>query len=576
MGETGTALARMPAVRPDARRAALDAFVDDLMSSPDFEEFREGVAATTRNRFAENTLTSYDYWLRRLESWLKTPAMRFSFREARPMPLDELWPIGWKSEDVIVSWLRDITTGPTDPKAYEEWAEETGPMSPSTLGLILAAIKAAATEHQEMPWKPSTSFQNYFEGLTRELRELYGSDRQAEPLLGHQHVTPMAAVLAPADPPDASRDRLLLELHAAGVDGGGMARLLMSSVREPRPGITAVDHRANVALYRDTGDVGQRSLIIPGQRRRGGNADAEVVLTLVEHPQLERALDGYLTWRRTQDGRDERLLLLAPSNPHHQVRSSLGRLAELSPEVNWRPARNARATQAEVRRMREVLDRGLDWSGQLLRRRDHVMLLVGYLCALRRSELCGLKIENIRFDDPKAIVTITKSKGDQRARGVRLPLRNTDDGPPYLQSVHLLREWIALLQDEFDAGRKDPLFPALNRHGDLRQRGNAPMRAVDPQVWSDRLRAIAVEAQVFGEDDSGRYDRVSGHSLRRGFVTSAILAGQDPVTIAKQTRHKNVQMIATYADELYLLEATDWAQVHFGDQTLLGGEATVE
>lgn len=576
MAEPGTALARMPAVRADARQGTLDAFVDDLVSSPDFKQFREDVVTTTRNRFAKNTLTSYDYWLGRLEKWLKTPTTRFRFREVGPMPLAALWPIGWNSEDVIVSWLGDITKGPTDPEAYQEWAEETGPMSPSTLGLILAAIKAAATERQEMPWKPSTSFQNYFAGLTRELRESYGSDRQAEPLLGHQHVTPIAAMLSPVDPPDASRDRLLLELHAAGVDGGGTARLRMTSVREPRPGIAAADHRANVALYNDTGDVGQRSLIIPGQRRRGGNADADAVVTLADHPQLERALDGYLNWRRTQDDGDGRLLLLAPSNPHHQVRSSLGRLADLSPGVKWRPARHTRATQAEVRRMREALDRGLDWSGQLLRRRDHVMLLVGYLCALRRSELCSLTIGDITLDDQRAIVTITKSKSDQRGRGVRLSLGNTRDGPAHLQSAHLLREWIALLRDEFDAGRKDPLFPALNRHGDLQQRGGAPMHAMDPQVWSDRLRVLALEAQVFGDDDTGRYDRVSGHSLRRGFVTSGILAGQDPVTIAKQTRHKNVQMIATYADELYLLEATDWAQVHFGDQTLLGGEATVE
>ena len=31
-------------------------------------------------------------------------------------------------------------------------------------------------------------------------------------------------------------------------------------------------------------------------------------------------------------------------------------------------------------------------------------------------------------------------------------------------------------------------------------------------------------------------------------------------------------MIAAYADELALLDGTDWAQVHFGDQTMLGGE----
>jgi hypothetical protein len=33
-------------------------------------------------------------------------------------------------------------------------------------------------------------------------------------------------------------------------------------------------------------------------------------------------------------------------------------------------------------------------------------------------------------------------------------------------------------------------------------------------------------------------------------------------------------MIAAYADELRLLEGTDWATSHFGDRTMLGGEMT--
>ena len=101
------------------------------------------------------------------------------------------------------------------------------------------------------------------------------------------------------------------------------------------------------------------------------------------------------------------------------------------------------------------------------------------------------------------------------------------------------------------------------------------MQAMDPQSWSDHLRELAKEARVFGDDDdnSEKYERVSGHSLRRGFVTSGILAGHDAVLIAKQTRHKNVTMILVYADQLHLLNDTDWAQVHFGDLTLLGNEA---
>jgi integrase len=97
------------------------------------------------------------------------------------------------------------------------------------------------------------------------------------------------------------------------------------------------------------------------------------------------------------------------------------------------------------------------------------------------------------------------------------------------------------------------------------------MQPMDAQSWSVRLRELARDARVFGENEQ-RYERVSGHSLRRGFVTSALLAGHDPVTVAKQTRHRNITMISTYADELALLNGTDWATVHFGDPVMLGGE----
>ena len=566
----GTGLERVRRAVTEPAMGDLESFLSDVEASADFDEVRADVALAIRNRHARATADGYDYWLGRLERWMVEPGSRFRFTDAAPVPLDALWPMTAQSETVIVAWLRDITKGPKDPQAYETWAEATGPLSPATLGLIISAIKARTAERQDAVWEPSTTMANVLRGLRRELRERYGSDRQAEPLLGRQHVALIAKHLAVRDGVDAARDRLLLELHAAGVDGGGISRLRVGSLRHPRRDVAAATHEANVALFRDMGDVGARSLVVPGRGRRGGNRDEEVVLTLDTNAHLARALDGYLAVR-PEGGDDEPLIALAPSNPHHHIRSALGRLAELA-GVIWRPARGAWATPEEVALMRAVCDRGLDWSGQLRSRRDLVMVLVGYLCALRRSELCALRIGDISFDGPKAVVTIRSSKTDQEGRGVKLAVRSVADAPAEVNTVALLRSWIGLLADEFDAGRNDPLFPSLNRHGDLARRGGqAVMRPIDPQSWSVRLRELAVAAQVFGDDDE-RYERVSGHSLRRGFVTSALLAGHDPVTVAKQTRHKNITMIATYADELALLEGTDWAKVHFGDQTMLGGE----
>lgn len=558
------------AVVPVGQVVSVHDFIEVMGDSADFVELRDQVAEAIRRRHAPATARNYDYWLGRLERWMGEPTTRFRFRDLPGVALDTLWPIDAQSEAMLMAWLRDITLGPTDPDELAEWLEVTGPMSPSTLTLIVSAIKARTTERQDRGWEPSTAMANVLRGLRRELRERHGPAGAAEPLLGMPHVAAIAEMLAGTDTPSAARDRLVCELHAAGVDGGGITRLRIGSVRAARPGIRAADAAANEALFRETGDVGAKSLVVPGQRRRGGRCDAERVVLLDDHPRLAAALEGYLD-HRGGAGPDDALVELPPSNPHQGVRDVLCRLAELA-ELEWRPARGSWASPAEVAAMRGVIDAGLDWAGQLRRRRDHVMLLVGYLCALRRSELCGLRLRDVRFDGTKAIVTIARSKTDQDAKGVRLPVHRPTGSPRHLDAPALLADWVALMRTEFDAGPDDALFPALNRHGDLLHRAGRPqLRALDPQSWSERLRDLTREARVFG-DDAERYDRVSGHSLRRGFVTAAILAGHDPVTIAKQTRHAGVGMIAAYADELRLLEGTDWATSHFGDATMLGGE----
>ena len=437
-------------------------------------------------------------------------------------------------------------------------------MAPATLALIIAAIKARAAERQRMLWEPSITVTNVLTGLRRELREHYGSDRQAEALLGPTHVTAIARSVAPRDSPDAARDRLILECHAVGLNGGSTSRLTIAAIRAPRAGIAAAGHAANVALYLDTGDVGLRSLVVPGQNRRGGHSDPPRVITLGDHPHLESALDEYLRHRGTPRNDDEPLLLLTAANRHAHIRAVLTRLAELA-GVMWVPRRASAASRDEVLAMRSTLDRRLDWSGQLLSRRDHAMVLVGYLCALRRSELCDLRVCDVSFERQQAIISIRRSKTDQDQRGVKLPINPSDSGPE-TQAVRVLAQWIELLTTEFEIGGTDPLFPTLNRHGDLVQRGgNTRLAPLNPQTWSDRLRLLARQANVFGDNAPERYERVSGHSLRRGYVTTALLAGQDPVALAKRTRHKNIQMLVTYADQLELQHGTDWSKLHFGD-----------
>ncbi len=327
------------------------------------------------------------------------------------------------------------------------------------------------------------------------------------------------------------------------------------------PGVVAEDSRANEDLYRATGEVGLPSLEVPGQARRGNKRDPGVLVCLAEHPALASALERLEASRPSASAGSEALVELS-SNPSSHLRAILSRLARLA-EVDWRPSRGSTPSALDVARMRSVLDAGVDWTGQRRRRRDVVMVLVGFLCAMRRSELCALRIRDVRVVAGEARVRIVKSKTDQDQRGTTVVVHRSVDAPPSRDAVARLVEWVAEMKS-LGAGPDDCLFPSLDPHGRPRRSAGGAFEAMGDQAWSDELRSLAAAARVFGDDDTGRYEMVAGHSLRRGFVTTALLAGHDPVTVAKRTRHKDIKMIATYADELALMSATNWTAALLG------------
>jgi integrase len=518
------------------------------------------IATTVRKRLRQATLDNYAYWLGRLTTWMTKPDERHRLRTVGAVDPDTLWPMTRGSEELICHWLLDMYRGPTDPAEHEKWQATRGPIGPGTLNNIISALKARAQD-QGAPWALSTHMKNYLKGLRRQLRDASNPLRQAEPLLA-RHVRMICDMLVQPGG-DAARDRLVLELLAAEVTNGEIGRLRSAPIVEPdhRP-----DHDADTddQVRSDSLSVSTRSLMIPGQGRRGGKCDPARLIVLAEHPNLEAALDAYLSFQRPE-GAEHGLLQLTQSNPNHHLRKILIRLAALA-GIEWRPSRHTRPTSHDIAAMRSLFDDPTEWDAYLHRQRDHVMLLVGYLCALRRSELCALTIRDVTFvGDDAAIITIQLSKTNPNSE--RLPLRRDPSGPAQSDAVTLLRRWIDRLKGD-GADPATPLFPALDRHGQVltrRDKDGVQCRypRLDPETWSKRLRQLACEAQVFGDDDE-RYDGVSGHSLRRGFVTTAVLAGAATATIMAQTRHKDHQAFMMYVDELRLLEGTNWTQTHFG------------
>lgn len=186
----------------------------------------------------------------------------------------------------------------------------------------------------------------------------------------------------------------------------------------------------------------------------------------------------------------------------------------------------------EVERMLRVCDvNAASPARRRIARRDAALLALGFSCALRRSEICGLTVGDVAFLEPRTgtgeqrmFVTIRQSKTDQRGRGQRIAVPEGRRIKP----IARLRAWL----EESGIGRGF-LFQAVRRGGEP---------AGQPLHHSDVPRLIKTYAAAIGLDARD----VSGHSLRAGFVTSAVAHRARLDKIMEITRHRNPATVMKY------------------------------
>lgn len=171
--------------------------------------------------------------------------------------------------------------------------------------------------------------------------------------------------------------------------------------------------------------------------------------------------------------------------------------------------------------------------------RDAAILALGFACALRRSELIGLDMADIRFLDDEAdsfsrmIVTVRQSKTDQGGAGQSIPVINGNQ----IQPLTHLRRWLAT------AGITDgPVFRSMKRGGVIKE---SRLHNTDvPRIVKHYAKAAGYDPKVY-----------SGHSLRAGFVTSAAVHQARPDKIMAITRHTSLDMVMKYTRDANLFEA---------------------
>lgn len=196
-------------------------------------------------------------------------------------------------------------------------------------------------------------------------------------------------------------------------------------------------------------------------------------------------------------------------------------------EVGELPNRKAAAVDTTIKRLVDSFD--LKTRCGL---RDRALVLYGFAGALRRSELVGINVSHIEAHDKGHLLTIPYSKGDQTGKGQTIGIL-AQDNSPYCP-VRAMKAWIASAKISEGA-----VFRRFYK-GD----------SLSDKRLGDRAVAELIKTTIYGlKDPSLNYEHFSGHSLRRGFLSSASQNKADVFKLIAQSRHKQLDTLMAYVVE---------------------------
>jgi integrase len=173
--------------------------------------------------------------------------------------------------------------------------------------------------------------------------------------------------------------------------------------------------------------------------------------------------------------------------------------------------------------------------------RDRSLLLDGFAGALRRSNLVAFSWRDITVHPEGLVVVLRRSKTDQTGRGYELFF-------PY--GEHRLtcpvRAWLAwrdvvaeaIGADPNKAAPDTPVFCGIDRHGRLRLDEEGRLVQLRDDSFNDVVKSRCGRAGLRGD--------FGAHSLRAGFVTTAVDNGVELHEIAEQTNHRSIEALRVY------------------------------
>lgn len=167
-------------------------------------------------------------------------------------------------------------------------------------------------------------------------------------------------------------------------------------------------------------------------------------------------------------------------------------------------------------------------------KRDNALLQIGYFGGYRRSELVGLTLPCIAWEQNGLVITLPRSKTDQLGQGV---VKAIPYGDGSCCPATALRTWL-----DAAAITAGPIFRSITKWGEIGQ---------------DALHEASVNAVLEGCANLVKLDYVpqlSSHSLRRGMATSAHRAGADFQDIKRQGGWRHDGTVQGYIEEAGLFQ----------------------
>lgn len=195
--------------------------------------------------------------------------------------------------------------------------------------------------------------------------------------------------------------------------------------------------------------------------------------------------------------------------------------------VHGKPAEKAKPLSAEqLAKIADVLKQ----EKSITSIRNNALLQTGFFGAFRRSELIALRWEHITYVPQGIEILIPRSKTDQEGTGevIALPYGNS-----LLCPVTALNEW----RVQLSSPKTGAVFCRL-----LKNQTPTP-QALSAQSINNIIKSVVKDCQL---PDAENY---SGHSLRRGFATTASQQGATLGSIMRQGRWRNETTVHGYIQE---------------------------